>query len=247
MNNETKKMGRPLKYSTEYILLVMQQYMDYYDIATEVSASQIARFAQEHLGLSDFRHYTITRNPDATERLKLYNSKVMGKKGMSKGATIWRSIDINAFLLMDKDNLRRALENLETVWESIADKQTNLIKENMSLAKKVKDSQDELDKKTQEVDSLQSEIIKLHRNNNELVKRIRTIEKKVTAAWGVEAEAILSTEISADNMLDAIQQGRVISAPIIDLTEIVSPPVVEKKDVDVDEEQMAFLKGLDDI
>lgn len=214
------KMGRPKSFSTDDIKEVIKLYFYHTDGKVLLNASQIAKFAQNELGLVGFAYYTIKRNQDANQYMEELNNKIkdffIGRE--EEYNAYFKSIDIESYLNMTKEQLREALINLNIALETTSDKYVDVLRntykakrELTEMEKESKGIQEEL---LMKIESLQEENKEL--SDKLLIKQLElnNLEQNTKLAWDKEAGAILAkTGILISEIVQENTESAVITSP----------------------------------
>lgn len=213
-------MGRPKSFSTEDIINVIKLYYYHTNGSTLLNASQIAKFAQKELGLVCFAYYTIKRNENANQFMEDLNEKIKDSCfGKQEDSNIYfKSIDIQSYLGMTKEQLKEALINLNTALEATSDKYADILKNTYKMKRELA----ELEKNSKEIqEEMKNTIERLQMEKKELLARLfaeeekrENLEQNVKLAWDKEAETILAkTGELINETVEKNTESAVITSP----------------------------------
>ena len=250
-----KKKGRPSSYKTDDIKRIIDQYIRYTEGSSLISASSVAKFANEQSGLDNFRYYVIQRNAEAKQYLALINDRIK-ESSLSKSGTqvaVFKTIDIKAMLAMPARKLGKSLTNLNAILEDISDKQAKLFRENLQLSRQCTVLNIEIKKLQEELVATQEQAKADGKEKDlriaQLKKTVSELGKVVRITWDEEAETILKKQGIFEDDGAAIDETKTIMSPAFNLRQTAvlngnecAVTVDQSKNI-----RMDFLKGLKDI
>lgn len=251
-----QRIGRPNNYKTDEIKSIIDQYVRYTEGKFLISASKVAKFAQEKLYLDNFKYYVIQRNTETKQYLESINEKIKDCNITDKGTPIavFRTIDVEAMLNLNKLQLKDTLMNLNIVFEDVADKHSKIIQENMKLnsqhitfKKEVENYKTELTAELEKYKSKNKEYIDTISKQKTKIKELEAI---VHIIWDREAETILKKQNIFDDDGAEIDETKTIIDPKCNLIKISSTDCingVRESKIDVQDMHENFLKELEDL
>lgn len=195
-----KKRGRPINFQTEEIKVIIDQYVRFSEARSVISASKVAKFAKEQIGIGDFEYYVINRNDETKCYLDEINCKIKNNLSACKSSKVevFKTIDIGAMLNKSPQQLQVALQNINLIVEDTSDKYSKVLQENISLNSINHQLKSEIEKCKFELETERKK-----RKENEKLYKVRIAEKEkeleelrivLHVSWDNEAESILAEQ-----------------------------------------------------
>lgn len=245
------KKGRPKSYRTDQIKLIIDQYVRYTEGKTLISASKVARFAVEELKLDNFRYYSIQRNPETKQYMKIINGRIKNCSTTNRGTpvAVFKTLDIESMLNMTPKQLKTGLLNLNTMLEDTSDKHAKVIQENMRLNRLCESLKTEAEGYKKELDEAKTREDKLARVIEKQKAEITELVSIMHIAWDKEAETILKKQNIFENDGTEIDKKKTITDPTTDLTKTINIFKIKKNTSEsvVNDMRNDFLQGIEDI
>ncbi|WP_088187862.1 hypothetical protein [Desulfosporosinus sp. FKA] len=198
------EMGRPKHYSTKDIMNVIDMYVSFTGGTVLLNSSKIAEYARTKLGLIYFKYYVINRNSEAKEYLKDINEAISSnsEKQLTSAVTTFTQINIQSYQSMTKEQLGRALANLNTLMEDMADSNTKLLKQSLALKELVREKDIELKRfeelynqmsqnSDENMEGLKNKVNEQREIINKLTQSVKQSDDVVHLLWDKEAEVVM--------------------------------------------------------
>lgn len=217
-------MGRPKHYTYEDIKNVIDMYVSYTGGTVLLKASKIAEYAEKKLGLIKFKYYTINRNSDAVEYKEKLNKEISGiaEKKLTSAVTTFTQINVKLYQSMSKEELGKALMNINTLMEDMVDSNTILLKENLGLKDTVRENDIEIkklnnivnelvNKSTESMEKLKNKITEQSEIINKLTQSVKQSDHIMHLLWDKEVETIMKHTGVFENDGEEINPKRIIT------------------------------------
>ena len=218
------EMGRPKKSSTEHIKNIIDEYVSFTGGTVLLNASKIAEYADKNLGIKNFKYYDINRNPEAKKYVEDLNKEISKgeDKKITSSVTNFSHIDVQSYLSMNKEQLGKALANLNTEREDMADSNTKLLKENIALKDSLRTKNIEIKKLNDLVNATvkgstenMDEFKRTINEQREIISRLKQTIKQFDDAnhllWDKEAKIIMKHAGVFDNDGVTVNPKRIIT------------------------------------
>lgn len=217
-------MGRPKKNSIEHIKNVIDDYVSFTGGNVLLNASKIAEYAENKIGMKNFKYYDITRNPETKKYIEDLNNAISkGKaKKLTAAITNFTHINVQLYLSMNKEQLGKALTNLNAEREEMADSNTKLLKENITLIDSLRAKGIEIKKlndlvnatvkgSVEDMDELNRTINEQREIITRLKQTIKQFDDTNHLLWDKEAEIIMKHTGVFDNDGVGVNPKRIIT------------------------------------
>ncbi|MTK14155.1 MAG: hypothetical protein F8N39_19450 [Clostridiaceae bacterium] len=254
------EMGRPKNYTTEEIKNIINLYVDHTGGTVLLNASKIAKYANDELGLPNFKYYAINRNKETKQHLKDLNDRIIGvsDKKLPIIKSVFTQIDVNSYLSMKEDDLKVALQNLNVLIEDMANANTELIKENVKLKTKIQEKDIELRRLNEKISEANKEYDKGLSNSKgkvdeqkqkiqDLSAKVRQQDDLIHMLWDREAEKILMQKGIFENDGVELNENRIISDVYADITKVAKEVNDNFSNIEVEKISNKFIERIKNI
>lgn len=219
-------MGRKKEYTTEILKKIIQSFFDDNIVQGQVSASQLAEYANEKLGFEKVRYNTFTRDEEIKKFLDEINNSIPTVINENKGESKYSFIKFNTDRFLDTykndEKMQRVvLRNFSNRYEKLNrevieldKKNNNLNLENEALNKKVEKLKKEKKELKNKVDLLSTQ------NSN--LKKFKRLDERLVLFDSLKQRGLVS-ELDYDNI-----RMMLINSGIIKGEDLVSSEEVDK-------------------
>lgn len=204
-----RNAGRPAKYQDDELLRVIDEFM-LRAYRGEVNASQVAKFARDHMGYKTIKYYHFTQREKAMKKInEISEFNSTERRNQSSTVTYFQNIEIDAFYNKYKNNefkLKNALLQLQEKEKGIYN---NLIKaqnENKNLHYELSDSLNQINDLQFNAKSLQKENCELKRLNKTLTKLI-SVQDQVEMCKYVLSKTYMDGDLGDQYILTLLKCG----------------------------------------